>query len=262
MKAREELFHDDWASLINIDQVDVDEFFQACTAPENRVIVAKIGSIRDKKILELGCGAGEASVYFAKLGAQVTACDLSGGMLQTAGKLAKRNRVEIATAKCSADVLAFYDNSFDIVYAANLLHHVDIEATLVEARRVLKKGGLFVSWDPLAHNPLINVYRQKAIKVRTADEHPLKMSDLNIFNRLFSQVEYETTWLSTLLIFLKFYFLERVDPNAERYWKKIIYEHKRLERLYLALERIDHLLLRNCTFLQRYCWNVIVFAYK
>lgn len=71
-----ENFHDDWAKSINIDEVMVDEFFEACTSPENRLILNRLGNLEGKKILELGCGAGEASVYFAKKGALVTATDI------------------------------------------------------------------------------------------------------------------------------------------------------------------------------------------
>lgn len=259
---QEELFHESWAKSINAAEVLVDEFFEACTAPENRIILAKLGDLRGKKILELGCGAGEASVYFAKQGANVTATDLSAGMLRVVEKLAELHGVTVATKQNASDRLDFPDRSFDIVYASNLLHHVDIEPTLMEASRVLKPGGIFASWDPLAHNPVIKVYRRMAMKVRTAGEHPLAMGDLRIFRRYFSQVDYETTWLTTLWIFIKFYLIDRVHPNRERYWKKILLEHESLAPLYGRLARIDAALLKALPFLKRYCWNIVVCARK
>src|SRR3712207_7146211 len=44
--------------------------------------------------------------------------------------------------------------------------------------RLLKPGGVALTWDPLAHNPVINKYRQMASEVRTDDEHPLRVADL------------------------------------------------------------------------------------
>ncbi len=259
---KEEKFHDEWADSIDIDQVMVDESFEACTAPENRLILKKLGHLKGKKVLEIGCGAGEASVYLAKKGADVIATDLSGGMLVVVRKLAKRHHVKLKTVRCPSDKLPFKDSSFDIVYAANLIHHVDHESTLLEAKRVLKKGGIFVSFDPLAHNPILNVYRRIATKVRTEDETPVKMSDLKLFRKLFSSVEYHATWLMSLWIFIRFYLVEHVHPNKERYWKKILIEHKRLEKTYNRLEKVDHLLLRLFPFMKRYCWNIIIIARK
>lgn len=259
---REEFFHDNWADSTNVDHVMVDEFFEACTSPENRYIINRLGDIKNKKILELGCGLGEASVYFAKKGADVTATDISGEMVQLADKVAKKHGVKVNTAKCFSHEIPFENETFDVVYAANVLHHVDLEMTLIEVNRVLKKGGAFVSWDPLAHNPLINIYRKMASEVRTDDEHPLRISQLKLFKKHFSKVEYTTTWFFTLWIFIKFYFIDKVDPNKERYWKKILDDHLKLKKDYSFLESIDNNFLRVFPFLKKYCWNIVIFTIK
>jgi ubiquinone/menaquinone biosynthesis C-methylase UbiE len=260
--ANEEGFHDDWADGISVDDVKVDEFFETCTSPENRWLLESLGNIEGKKILELGSGAGEGAVYMAKQGAQVTASDISSGMLNLVRRVADHHGVEVATVQCSAEKIPFEDESFDIVYAANVLHHVDLDATLAEAKRVLKPGGIFASWDPLAHNPLINLYRRMAKDVRTDDEHPLRMRDVKVFRKYFGEVQVTTTWFFTLWIFMRFYLIERVDPNKERYWKRILTEHKRLEPTYRRLERLEHFLLRAVPFLRRYCWNIVLLARK
>jgi SAM-dependent methyltransferase len=258
---REESFHDVWAGGVAPDSVLVDESFEACTAPENRYIMGRLGTVRGKRILELGCGAGEASVYLAKHGAVVTASDLSAGMLSLARAVALQHKVTIQTLKCSANQLPCPDGSFDIVYAANVLHHTDMEATLREVRRVLREGGLFASWDPLAHNLVIKLYRRKAGDVRTAEEHPLTMGCIKTFRRHFREARFTTTWFFTLWVFVSFY-LRGVDPNRERYWKKVIYDHAGLERTYRRLEALDRTILGWFPFLRRYCWNIVVIARK
>jgi len=258
----EEKFHDAWAGSINVNDLLIEESFEAVTAPENRIICAKLGRIKGKKILELGCGAGEASVFFAKRGAIVTATDISSGMLNVAKKLAKRHNTHLKTVQCFSNKTPFKEESFDIVYAANLLHHVVSDDTLKEVRRVLKKGGVFVSWDPLDHNFFINVYRRIATQVRTADEHPIQFPQLKKLNTYFKRVEIETTWFFTLLIFFKFYFIDRINPNKERYWKKIISDHKKIEKMYSFLERVDIILLKLVPGLKKYCWNVVIYAKK
>lgn len=259
---KEEHFHDGWANSIDTDNVLVDEFFEACTCPENRFIIQKLGDLTGKKVLEIGCGLGEASVYLAKKGAVVTATDVSGDMLELVKKVALKHKVKVATAKCVSHQIPFDDGTFDIVYAANVLHHVDLEPTLKEINRVLKKGGVLASWDPLAHNPAINIYRKMAMEVRTDDEHPIKMSQLKTITKYFPKTEIKTTWLLTLWIFLKFYFIDRIDPNKERYWKKVIKDSQILEKEYNFLEKLDNILLRFIPWLRRYCWNITVIGKK
>src|SRR4028119_932885 len=93
--ARERQFHDAWAAAIDVDGIRVADYFEACTAPENRFILQQMGDVRGKKLLDLGCGAGENSVYFAKKGALCVASDYSPGMVEVAMQLAAANSVEI-----------------------------------------------------------------------------------------------------------------------------------------------------------------------
>jgi ubiquinone/menaquinone biosynthesis C-methylase UbiE len=260
--SREKEFHDDWAESVAPQDVLVKESFEAATAPEGRLASAWLGNVQNKELLDLGCGCGEAAVYFALKGARVTALDLSPGMLTTTREVAKFHGTTVTTCEASGDILPFADNSFDIVYAANVLHHVALEQTLIEIKRVLRPGGVLLSWDPLRHNPIINLYRRLATKVRTEDETPLSIDDLAVFRKHFTAVQHATTWLTTLWIFMQFFLIERVHPNKERYWKKIIVEHKRLESTHRRLERMDNWLLSSFPWLQRMCWNIVVLATK
>lgn len=260
--ARERQFHDAWAAIIDVDGIQVRDYFEACTAPENRFILKHLGDVQDKYLLDLGCGAGENSVYFARLGARCVAADYSPGMVQVALKLAEANGVQVEGRTINAMAIDFPDNTFDIVYAANLLHHIpDPRLALQEMHRVLKPGGQACFWDPLKHNPVINVYRRMATDVRTADETPLDINILKFVRSHFSQVRYDSFWIAALWIFLQFYLIERVNPNQERYWKKIILEHKRLEKQYRLLEKIDRS-LKKLPLMKRFAWNLAVVATK
>jgi SAM-dependent methyltransferase len=259
--ASERDFHDDWADGIDVTIVDVVRHFEGATAPENRFILGRHGDVDGKLLLDLGCGAGENSVYFARKGARCVATDYSPGMVERVGELAKRWEVEIEARVMNAMELDYPDGTFDIVYAANLLHHVDPERTLREMHRVLKPGGKACAWDPLRHNPIINVYRRMAKSVRTEDEHPLDIRFVDLVRGIFRDVEWDTFWLATLWIFLRFYLIERVDPNRERYWKKIIREEARLRKSYLRLEAVDRA-LKRLPALKRFAWNLAFVATK
>lgn len=259
---KEQDFHDRWASTIDVDGIRVADYFEACTAPENRFILRQLGDVKDKYLLDLGCGAGENSVYFALLGARCVATDYSPGMVEVALKLADMNGVQIEGRTVNAMDIDFPDNTFDIVYASNLLHHIPRpDITLKEMHRVLKPGGKACFWDPLKHNPVINVYRRMATEVRTEDETPLDINLVNYIRSLYSKTHYDTFWIATLWIFLQFYLIEKVNPNKERYWKKIILEQARLEKPYLRLEKLDKW-LKKLPLMKRFAWNLAVVATK
>jgi SAM-dependent methyltransferase len=259
---RERSFHDRWAASIGVDGIRVADYFEASTAPENRFILGHLGDVAGLRLLDLGCGAGENSVYFALKGAHCIGTDYSPGMVEKALNLAAANGVVIEARTMNALEIDFPENSFDIVYAANVLHHLpDPERAIREVHRVLKPGGKFCFWDPLRDNPVINVYRRIARDVRTADERPLRVDIVRTVEALFTETVYDTFWLATLWIFLRFYLIERVDPNRERYWKKIIAEHSRLEKTYLRLEKVDTL-IKRLPLLKRFAWNIAVVATK
>jgi len=262
LKEKEEHFHDIWAGGIDPKEVMVEESWNAVTCPEHQWIRRQLGDIRGKKILDLGCGAGEAAVWFAKQGADVTASDLSSEFLALVQRVAALHGTQLHTHHADADRLDFPDNTFDVVYAGNVLHHVDTDKTLDQIHRILKPGGVLVSWDPLTHNPVINIYRRMAMPVRTEDEHPLHIRDINKFRQRFTDVRFDCFWFSTLWIFLRFYVVERVHPSKERYWKKIIKEHARLTPIYNRWARLDRMILGPLPFLKRYCWNIAICARK
>jgi len=93
-------------------------------------------------------------------------------------------------------------------------------------------------------------------------EKPLNIKDIKTFQAFFPSVKYECFWLFTLLIFVRFFFIEHVNPNQERYWKKIIIENKRLQPTYTFLARIDKQILSSMPFLKRYCWNIVIYCQK
>lgn len=258
---REKEFHDSWAGEMNSDKIDVRKYFEGSTCPENKFILSKLGSLEGLRVLDLGCGAGESGIFFALHGAKVVLADTSEGMLSTAQRVADNYGVCITTKILDAEQIDFPDEFFDIVYSANTLHHVDEEKALAEIYRVLRPGGKFCSWDPMRHNPLINLYRLLAKKVRTIDEHPLSMDFVRTVRGRFNRVEYDVFWLATQLIFMRFFFIERINPNEERYWKKIIYEEERLRSLYVYLERWD-LRLKRIACLRRMAWNLAIVAIK
>lgn len=259
--ADEEQFHNEWASCVDVSTIDVRTINEALTAPEMRYITNILTDLKFKRLLDIGCGLGEAGVYFALKGAEVTVADLSESMVNVARRLAISYNVKITTLRVAAECIQLpEEQKFDVIYAGNLFHHVDIAKTLTGLCNILKPDGILVSWDPIAYNPLINVYRRIASKVRTQTEHPLTLSDINLFKTHFRHVKIRYFWLSTLVIFIIMAVFQLRNPNKERYWKKIVEESDRWAPIYRPLELLDGFLLETFPFLGPLCWNVVIHA--
>ena len=257
-KHAEEIFHDEWAAGVDVTKINVRQMNEACTAPEMRYIRRALGDLKGRTLLDVGCGLGEASVYFALLGAEVTATDISPGMCDAAARLAQTNGVEISTHVSAAEDLGLpAGKKFDVIYTGNTLHHVNLAATMPLLLKHLQPDGMFVSWDPVAYNPVINLYRRRAMEVRTVDEHPLRLKDIRAVRACFRDSHTRWFWLSTLLIFCFMAGLQRRDPNKERYWKKVVEEADQWAWLYRPLEWLDKVLLL-LPFLRPLCWNVVI----
>ena len=98
------------------------------------------------KVLELGCGTGELwksnSDSIDKM-KQLVITDFSKDMVKTT-KSVIGNRDNVNYEIMDIQKISFENETFDIVIANMLLHHVnDIHKALSEVNRVLKTGGIF-----------------------------------------------------------------------------------------------------------------------
>lgn len=105
-----------------------------------------------KRVLVIGCGFGEDALRLARLGADVYAFDLSRESLELARALAGRERWHIHFDEMPAEAMAYPSGFFDVIVARDILHHVDIAATMGEVRRVAKSGALVVIDEVYSHS--------------------------------------------------------------------------------------------------------------
>lgn len=102
---------------------------------------------RGKRCLEVGCGRGTISAYFADHGFDCTLVDLSATVIDIAQEIFRRNRLPGRFRVGDANALDFPDASFDVVVSIGLLEHFRNVATpLREQVRVLDSGGLLLAY--------------------------------------------------------------------------------------------------------------------
>jgi SAM-dependent methyltransferase len=117
----------------------------------HRHFYSLLRDVSGKKILDICCGHGIASIRCVKGGAQVIGVDLSPRMIELAGKNAASNNVadRIRFVQMSAHAIGFDDESFDHVIGVGALHHLNLELAGKEISRVLKPGGAATFLEPM-----------------------------------------------------------------------------------------------------------------
>jgi SAM-dependent methyltransferase len=102
-------------------------------------------------ILDLGCGIGGPSRYFAAVhGCLVTGIDLTEDFVRTADALTRRVGLagRVVYRQASALALPFEPGTFDGAYMMHVGMNIKDKAALFsEVRRVLKTGGVFAIYD-------------------------------------------------------------------------------------------------------------------
>ncbi|MFO1427822.1 MAG: class I SAM-dependent methyltransferase [Steroidobacteraceae bacterium] len=117
-----------------------------------RFIAARWPQLRPRRILDMGCSAGSASVPYALEfpAAEVHAIDIGSGMLRYAHARAEALGAAVHFHQMDCARTTFADASFDLVVSHNLMHEIS-DATrrgmLRESWRLLTPGGVCVHQD-------------------------------------------------------------------------------------------------------------------
>jgi len=97
------------------------------------------GGFAEKRVLDIGCGGGILAEALAREGAIVTGIDPSERSLAAARAHAREASLSIEYRVGTAEAV---DGRFDLVFAVDVLEHVDdVSGTLAAITRVLAPGG-------------------------------------------------------------------------------------------------------------------------
>jgi len=120
-------------------------------------------NLAGKRIVVPGCGFGEDSIRLACTGAEVYAFDLSPEIVGIARQRAEKMDLDIAFDSMPVEKTSYPDQFFDAVWFLDILHHVDIPATLTEMRRILKPSALIIVDELYTHSSLERVRKTRLI---------------------------------------------------------------------------------------------------
>ena len=114
-----------------------------------------LAPLKDKQVLDVGCGGGILSDAMARAGAYVTGIDLATKSLKVAQLHALEAQTpNVSYREVSAEALAGENPaSFDVVTCMEMLEHVPDPASIVQACATLVKPGGWVFFSTLNRNP-------------------------------------------------------------------------------------------------------------
>ncbi len=162
-----------------------------------------VSKYQNKRVLDYCCGDGSFTIFLAKKGINMIGIDISEVSIQNGKNLIKKEDLEdrISLSVMDAEKTEFPDNYFDGVLCAGVLHHLNIENAFKEMRRILKPEGAIICNEPLAYNPVFQLYRRLTPHLRTKweIEHILSKSDINLAKKYFGKIEIKFFHLATLL---------------------------------------------------------------
>lgn len=116
----------------------------------NQAVVDLAAPVAGEHALDIGAGMGPGVIRAAKAGAAVVAVEPMPYMrrILSARRLFQRARSRITVTDGAAESLPVPDNSIDVMWAVNTMHHwTNPEAAAGEIRRALGAGGRVVLVD-------------------------------------------------------------------------------------------------------------------
>ena len=110
------------------------------------------------KVLDYGCGPGTFSIKLSKMTKdEVHGIDISNAFIDQCNYI--KNDLNIKNfypQHVKNNTLPFDDNTFDLILIFDVIHHLEnIDENFSEIKRVLKKNGKIIVYEPNKLNPLI-----------------------------------------------------------------------------------------------------------
>lgn len=153
-------------------------------------------------LLDFGCGPGDNSLRFWRAGFKVHGFDISEANINNCQNLFSKNKAAGNFLVSPAETLPFDDEYFDVIVGIDILHHVDIERSMKEIRRILRPNGLAIFREPVEVSLLDKIRNTRLVKTFvpnhaslenhiTEDERKLNETDFKIILKEFPKTKIE-----------------------------------------------------------------------
>ncbi|MBN3757150.1 methyltransferase domain-containing protein [Paraburkholderia sp. Tr-20389] len=164
--------------------------------PKNPVYMRALqhfGDVRGKTLVDLGCGAGASSLFFASMGANVVSIDLSSMAIDNLKRYCAQQGIDNISARVlSAQDIGLIEPA-DFVFGAMILHHIEpFSQFAASLRKAIKPGGRAFFWENNATSNTMMWFRNHVIgklwipKHGDPDESPLAPYEVDHLRKHFS----------------------------------------------------------------------------
>ncbi|WP_052754448.1 class I SAM-dependent methyltransferase [Calothrix sp. 336/3] len=151
------------------------------------------GDIQGARLLDLGCGYGSSSLYFARKGANVTSVDISEVAINNIAQFCAEHQItNITGVKASAFDIAQL-GEFDFVFGNLILHHLEPFGDFAKVlRQTVKPGGKAFFHENNAFSRVLVWFRENIVgkygipKYGDNEEFPLTPQEVDELKKYFS----------------------------------------------------------------------------
>lgn len=163
----------------------------------------------DFKILNFGCGQGHDNIDFADQSRFVVGIDIEPFEEWSGLKVQNSNFIV-----CNGCFLPFKDNSFDIIFVKDVLHHInECDLVLREILRAVKTNGTVYILESNRYNPISYLHMTLLKKHQHFNKTYFKKLIISQFSRdnvIFSSFEAHVIPLKSSLLRSMFYSIENI----------------------------------------------------
>ena len=211
--------------------------FDAVVGPAIDFLAAAPG----ERVLDMGCGEGKETYVLAERGLTVISTDLSHVQLARARERVRDGLPDARAhfVQANAEELPFVAGAFRVIYGKAILHHLDLDLAAAEVDRLLLPGGRATFAEPLPRHPIIVFGRRLTPRLRTKDERPFGLAEMDRFGGHFTSRATQPFFLFAPLAYLL-----RLLPGGEGAFRTV----------HDWLARLDGRLFRRYPWLRDWAW--------
>lgn len=181
------------------------------------------------KILDVGSGFGDLTVYLSLKGYDVIGLDIAETSKSAGENLSKKFNANCSFVAESIEKTQFPDNYFDFIIGFGSFHHfIKYNGGSKELKRIMKKGAVGFFADPFHENPCYRLFHNKKQMIKFGDEIMTRTKII----KYFADFKVEIIPVDWFVMFDKL-FLYILGSNREKHKEKL----RKLSKFFFYLDR-------------------------
>ena len=150
---------------------------------ESKNILVNELNLKDKIVLDVGCGNGWFSYWASDNGSQVDAIDPSEGQISEAKKKNFNNKINFM--KAGAENINGLTNVYDLIFFFNSLHHIPInlmEKSIEHCKNKISNSGSILIIEPIAEGNFHDFVKNIDDETKVRNEAYKAINNCNKYN--------------------------------------------------------------------------------